>query len=90
MSNKPVYVVRHYSYDYHEFERLIGLAATKEVAERMARNNEHVYDDCDVENAAQITHARGSALSSGWGGISWTKGYDADGRMKTEECRRKN
>ena len=43
--------------------------------------NEHVYDDCDVENAAQITHARGSALSSGWGGISWTNGYDADGRM---------
>lgn len=45
MLNKPVYVVRHYSYDYHEFENLIGLAATTEIAERMAQNNEHVYDD---------------------------------------------
>ena len=45
MSSKAVYVVRHYSYDYHEFERLIGLASTKFSADRMARNNEHVYDE---------------------------------------------
>ena len=45
MSSKAVYVVRHYSYDYHEFEGLIGLAETKEVADRMARNNEHVWVD---------------------------------------------
>ena len=43
MADKEVYVVRHYGYDHYEFESLIGLASTKEVAERMARINEHVY-----------------------------------------------
>ena len=42
MSSKAVYVVRHYSYNYYEFESLIGLAATKFGADRMARVNEHV------------------------------------------------
>ncbi len=56
MSNRSVYVVRHYSYDYHEFESLIGLAATKEVAERMARNNEHVYTDEPAVTYSWLEH----------------------------------
>ena len=63
MSNKPVYVVRHYSYDYHEFERLIGLAATKEVAEHMARNNEHVYVDEPVITYSWVEHERLAGIS---------------------------
>ena len=45
MSKQEVYVVRHYSYDYHTFESLIGLAATKKAAETLARDNEHVWDE---------------------------------------------
>ncbi len=56
MSNQRVYVVRHFSYDYHEFESLIGLAATKEVAERMARDNKHVYDDEPVIKHSWVEH----------------------------------
>ncbi len=45
MRSKAVYVVRHYSYDSRESENLIGLASTMSVGERMARNNEHVWDE---------------------------------------------
>ncbi len=45
MSKQKVYVVRHYGYDYHEFESFLGLATAKEVAEKIARNNEHVYGE---------------------------------------------
>ena len=63
MSNESVYVVRHFSYDYHEFESLIGLAATKEVAERMARNNEHVYNDEPVIIYSGDEHRRLACIS---------------------------
>ena len=45
MSKQEVYVVRHYSYDYLEYESLVGLAATKKAAETLARDNEHVWDE---------------------------------------------
>ena len=45
MSKQEVYVVRHYSYDYLEYECLVGLAATKKAAETLARDNEHVWDE---------------------------------------------
>ncbi len=63
MSNQRVYVVRHFSYDYHEFESLIGLAATKEVAERMARNNKHVYVDEPVIIYSFVEHRRLAEIS---------------------------
>lgn len=37
MSSRAVFVVRHFSYDYHQFERLIGLTTTFSVGERIAR-----------------------------------------------------
>ena len=44
---EKVYVVLYYSYgyDYHTFQSLIGLASTKEAAEILARDNEHVRDE---------------------------------------------
>ena len=56
MSSKAVYVVRHYCYDYYEFESLIGLASTKEVAERMARINEHVWVDDPTITYSSVEH----------------------------------
>lgn len=45
MSEQKVYVVRHYSYDYREFESLIGMSDTMEGAAIVARDNEHVWDE---------------------------------------------
>jgi hypothetical protein len=48
MSKQKVYVVRHYSYDYHEFESLIGESNTKEGAAIVARDNEYVWDKTGI------------------------------------------
>ncbi len=57
MSNESVYVVWHYGYDRYEFESLIGLAKTVEVAEHMACIHEDICGRT-VRAYTQEEHAR--------------------------------